>query len=345
MDPKLKGMFNDEDWQRAAGQMAQAVVEARSYAPWQQQSNELNCLQMVRGKFGMVPAAYETFGLNIGQDSLLGKHFLETVKRGKINQIEDQRVFLSSSIVHERTHVDRRESQVWDGFYDFKFEIATQINEYLFEPQKNEILNNYFKKGLNRYFKNTDVNPIYDPARFHAMLIIGLFLAMVDPEYQRSFVQGRQDRFQTVLNELIGRSMRANEKDFMVRVLVPVLAKLSGEDLFQLSLAIQENPEEMLNTFIGAFKGARIGDFSQLSESPRDQAMDAVEEHRGATGPGGIDLNAKRMKLDVESDKAAVSQPMDLKVLDNIEINGLYIKDIEIKSLTNLPEVLGVSSS
>ncbi len=58
---------------------------------------------------------------------------------------------------------------------------------------------------------------------------------------------------------------------------------------------------------------------------------------------GGIDLTANRMKVDVDSDKAAISQPMDLKALENIEINGLYIKDIEIKPLNNLPQSLGIS--
>jgi hypothetical protein len=48
--------------------------------------------------------------------------------------------------------------------------------------------------------------------------------------------------------------------------------------------------------------------------------------------PGGIDLTDKRMKLDVDSDKAAVSQSIDWKVLGNIEIDGLYIKDIERSS-------------
>jgi len=58
---------------------------------------------------------------------------------------------------------------------------------------------------------------------------------------------------------------------------------------------------------------------------------------------GGIDLTDDRMKIDMESDKAAVSQPMDLKALENINIDGLYIKDIEIKPLTNLPQLLGIS--
>ena len=49
------------------------------------------------------------------------------------------------------------------------------------------------------------------------------------------------------------------------------------------------------------------------------------------------------MKLDVDSDKAAISQSMDLQALESIEINGLYIKDIEIKPMTNLPLVLGIS--
>ena len=59
--------------------------------------------------------------------------------------------------------------------------------------------------------------------------------------------------------------------------------------------------------------------------------------------PGGIDLTAKRMNLDVDSDKSAVSQPIGLKALENIEIKGLYIKDIQIKPLKNLPELLGIS--
>ncbi len=62
-----------------------------------------------------------------------------------------------------------------------------------------------------------------------------------------------------------------------------------------------------------------------------------------AQGPGGIDLTANRMKVDVESDKAMMARPMNLKVLENIEINGLYIKDIEITPLTNLPEALGIA--
>lgn len=60
---------------------------------------------------------------------------------------------------------------------------------------------------------------------------------------------------------------------------------------------------------------------------------------------GGIDLTVKRMKLDVDSDRSAVGQPMDVKALDNAEINGLYIKDIAIKPLKNLPEMLGIPAS
>jgi len=61
--------------------------------------------------------------------------------------------------------------------------------------------------------------------------------------------------------------------------------------------------------------------------------------------PGGIDLTPKRLKLDVDSANAAVSQPIDLKKMENEEINGLYIKDIEIKPLHHLPELLGASAS
>ena len=74
------------------------------------------------------------------------------------------------------------------------------------------------------------------------------------------------------------------------------------------------------------------------------QVINQVLGKRNATGPGGIDLTAKRMNLEVEKDPSAVGRPMDLKSLDNIEIKGLYIKDIEIKPLNNLLEMLGVSS-
>lgn len=61
--------------------------------------------------------------------------------------------------------------------------------------------------------------------------------------------------------------------------------------------------------------------------------------------PGGIDLTAKQMDLEVEKDKGMVSQSMDIKAFEGIEINSLYIKDIEIKPLKHLPQILGIPSS
>ncbi len=54
-------------------------------------------------------------------------------------------------------------------------------------------------------------------------------------------------------------------------------------------------------------------------------------------------ITANPMNVDVATDKASLTEPMDLKALENIEINGLYIKDIIIRPMTNLPQVLGVS--
>ena len=71
-----------------------------------------------------------------------------------------------------------------------------------------------------------------------------------------------------------------------------------------------------------------------------NEAVNAHEKRQA--GPGGIDLTSKRMKLEVDSDKSAVAAPLDLKTLENIEINGLYIKNIQIKPINNLPEWLGV---
>lgn len=76
-----------------------------------------------------------------------------------------------------------------------------------------------------------------------------------------------------------------------------------------------------------------LKDNAQVSPDPGVTSIQA---------PGGIDLTAKRMKLEVDSDKGAVNQPLGTKALENIEINGLYIKDIAIKPLKNLPEMLGI---
>jgi len=80
-----------------------------------------------------------------------------------------------------------------------------------------------------------------------------------------------------------------------------------------------------------------------IRERVFDNSMAATTSKKSMGGPGGIDLTSKRMKLEVDSDKAAVSQSMNLKALENIEINGLYIKDMRIKPLKNLPELLGVA--
>ena len=74
---------------------------------------------------------------------------------------------------------------------------------------------------------------------------------------------------------------------------------------------------------------------------PRDEAM---LNNKEAKGPGGIDLTAKRMNVEIDQDKSGGVAPIDLKVLENLEIRGLYIKSIEIKPLNNLLEMLGVSA-
>jgi len=105
---------------------------------------------------------------------------------------------------------------------------------------------------------------------------------------------------------------------------------------------IQTALEEVLEreTLISKSHSSNYGYREYIYGFPHDHAM----LNNGKSGPGGIDLTAKRMNLEVASDKASAVQPMDLKALENIEINGLYIKDIAIKPLHNLPQLLGVSS-
>jgi hypothetical protein len=58
--------------------------------------------------------------------------------------------------------------------------------------------------------------------------------------------------------------------------------------------------------------------------------------------PGGIDLTDDRFNMEIEQDKSQISQELDLEAFDNIVFDGLYIKNIEINPINNLPELLGV---
>ena len=101
--------------------------------------------------------------------------------------------------------------------------------------------------------------------------------------------------------------------------------------------------EEELRKVLTYDGNAREVFISKVFSEEDDKAMKSMVKVRKKTDFGGIDLTANRMNLDIEKDKAQISQPMDLKALENIEINALYIKSIEIKPLTNLPQLLGVS--
>ncbi|MBF0595732.1 MAG: hypothetical protein HQL22_12310, partial [Candidatus Omnitrophica bacterium] len=92
-----------------------------------------------------------------------------------------------------------------------------------------------------------------------------------------------------------------------------------------------------INSFVRLY--SRYGSFFFNSHRLSEIEKDA----NPAMNPGGIDLTANRMNVDVATDKAALAQPMGLKALENIEINGLYIKGIEIHPLNNLSEVLGIN--
>ncbi len=59
---------------------------------------------------------------------------------------------------------------------------------------------------------------------------------------------------------------------------------------------------------------------------------------------GGIDLTAGRLNVDVKGDKAQSSIVFDATTLRSLEINGLFIKDIEIKPMPNLLQFLGVET-
>ncbi|MBF0594740.1 MAG: S8 family serine peptidase [Candidatus Omnitrophica bacterium] len=95
-----------------------------------------------------------------------------------------------------------------------------------------------------------------------------------------------------------------------------------------------------------------VGILGKLNEYTFASLMDAVDHamsfasavnySQAPATPGGIDLTDGRMKVDVAADNAEIPSAVDLKAMENMEINGLYIKHLELVPLNNLPQVLGI---
>jgi len=136
----------------------------------------------------------------------------------------------------------------------------------------------------------------------------------------------------------------SEEPDILKKKVVKSLSV--GERLLNLSEKMtSKEADDGFSTKDAAIELREIADAAMVIKSPSLANKIYLRSNKKTSRSlGGIDLTAKRMKLEVDSDKAALSQPMDLKALGNIEINGLYIKDIEIKPLNNLPQLLGFSS-
>jgi hypothetical protein len=118
----------------------------------------------------------------------------------------------------------------------------------------------------------------------------------------------------------------------------------STKRLFQMALMRGDGPEAAkLYEWI---KQQRIPDDNTLNHffahAAGDRAMAPVELLTNA--PGGIDLTKERMNVDIEGNSASVAAPMDVKAMENIEINALYIKDLAINPLNDLPALLGISN-
>ncbi len=94
---------------------------------------------------------------------------------------------------------------------------------------------------------------------------------------------------------------------------------------------------EALSLTLDVYQEIRRAEFKSRLVGPADKAMNVT--------PGGIDLRAKGVDIDTNnrSPQTAYFQPHN--ALRNVEINGLYIKSIEIKPLTNVLQLLGVSNS
>ncbi|MBF0569648.1 MAG: hypothetical protein HQL18_02600, partial [Candidatus Omnitrophica bacterium] len=246
-----KTEYDSEVWQQTAEIMARASVEARNYAPWVEDHEGSPFVTGAR--IAMNSAANGGLGLNVGFDAHV-KPLMEAIRNNDVDAVEKEKKHITASMVHEKTHEDRDEIM---GSNSAGLETASHINQYLFDPKGNVIFNKQLRTALKNYFENVGketkdpkFDPVYDVGMYRALLIVGFFLSLINPEYRKVFMEGNPQGFQPALEALIGRPMDAKEADFMKKVVVPVLSRKDSVALEDVVLAIQNDPQGLLEMFL-----------------------------------------------------------------------------------------------
>lgn len=255
--------------------------------------------------------------------------FLDAIESKKVSYISNVKKLLEAGIAHEITHQEREET----GQFDLSFgknlpfvgqEIATHVIEFLYDPWDNVGANHLFKVSCDNFVTSVKtertINDVYYEARYRSLLIVGHELAKKDLNYRKVFLDDTSKNKLDAIKRIIGdrEVLTPAVHAAMLKDLIPRVMGLSQEELFNFSNQIMQDP----NNF--------------------DMASITTEERKEAA-TGGIDLTTGRMNVDIGGDNAAAVQPIDIKALENIEINALYIKDLQIRPLENLPQVLGVN--
>ena len=249
-----------------------------------------------------------------------------------------------------------------DGLYQFNylpgFDLIIEINEFIkgsdtlsaFERNFNlpdydklcRLIQDYARLNLNlfrRGYVNRDINNLSNVLRTREGQMILVDLGNIYPYDPLKSIEYRDDLAKTMARLLTGQAFSKHKESF-----IPYLKRL-----FQASPMSTTPRAVKIFTILEHYQALTFEqllkalDFAMKTEMKVAAAIKtAIEERR--SGPGGIDLTGKHMDLQVDSDKSALSSSMNFKLLENIEINGLYIKDIKIKPMNNLQEVLGISS-
>ncbi|HCM67646.1 MAG TPA: hypothetical protein DIS62_01410, partial [Candidatus Kerfeldbacteria bacterium] len=143
--------------------LAESFQEAVDFYPWKEKTPS-----------GMVIEGKETFGFEAGNIAgvRVGIRQLDAlivrIRQENVNAVEEQKIHLAASFVHELTHRERDEGIP----SDYTSEIVSSIAQFLLAPRGNPELASQIAHLLQRLERNQNIDATYDVAWYIALSLL-----------------------------------------------------------------------------------------------------------------------------------------------------------------------------
>jgi hypothetical protein len=152
-------------------------------------------------------------------------YLLKALRDNNPERIKKNTEHIGASLVHELTHREREEIMG-----NYRNEIASHINQFLFNPE-NHILNNQFSKSLSNA-ETSDKTGLdnYDKASYISLTIIAEELAKISEAYKALRLQDQSALKVNSLRDL-NEKLTPEDLDILKRNLIPKIMGMSNDEL------------------------------------------------------------------------------------------------------------------